>query len=88
VHISHDDCLEIAVLKGEMGEVQHFADDGDCPARRASWSFALLNGFRRAYAALKDDTVLKIFIVVYQQLINHINYTLSPPPGFPIMALI
>ncbi|WIO42992.1 nickel-responsive transcriptional regulator NikR [Klebsiella electrica] len=26
VHISHDDCLEIAVLKGEMGEVQHFAD--------------------------------------------------------------
>jgi CopG family nickel-responsive transcriptional regulator len=27
VHISHDDCLEIAVLKGEMGEVQHFADD-------------------------------------------------------------
>jgi CopG family nickel-responsive transcriptional regulator len=27
VHISHDDCLEIAVLKGDMGEVQHFADD-------------------------------------------------------------
>lgn len=27
VHISHDDCLEIAVLKGEMGEVQHFADE-------------------------------------------------------------
>ncbi|AMO46726.1 CopG family transcriptional regulator, nickel-responsive regulator [Kosakonia oryzendophytica] len=27
VHISHDDCLEIAVLKGKMGEVQHFADD-------------------------------------------------------------
>ncbi|MGY6027418.1 nickel-responsive transcriptional regulator NikR [Phytobacter sp. AG2a] len=27
VHINHDDCLEIAVLKGNMGEVQHFADD-------------------------------------------------------------
>ena len=27
VHISHDDCLEIAVLKGDMAEVQHFADD-------------------------------------------------------------
>ncbi|KIS45857.1 nickel-responsive transcriptional regulator NikR [Kosakonia radicincitans] len=27
VHISHDDCLEIAVLKGKMGEVQHFAND-------------------------------------------------------------
>lgn len=27
VHISHDDCLEIAVLKGKMGDVQHFADD-------------------------------------------------------------
>ncbi|WP_148250722.1 nickel-responsive transcriptional regulator NikR [Raoultella terrigena] len=27
VHISHDDCLEIAVLKGEMGKVQHFADE-------------------------------------------------------------
>ena len=27
VHINHDDCLEIAVLKGRMGEVQHFADD-------------------------------------------------------------
>lgn len=27
VHINHDDCLEIAVLKGKMGDVQHFADD-------------------------------------------------------------
>ncbi|HIC9048184.1 TPA: nickel-responsive transcriptional regulator NikR [Klebsiella quasipneumoniae subsp. similipneumoniae] len=27
VHISHDDCLEIAVLKGDMVEIQHFADD-------------------------------------------------------------
>ena len=27
VHISHDDCPEIAVLKGDMAEVQHFADD-------------------------------------------------------------
>ncbi|WP_342323179.1 nickel-responsive transcriptional regulator NikR [Kosakonia sp. BYX6] len=27
VHISHNDCLEIAVLKGNMGDVQHFADD-------------------------------------------------------------
>ncbi|MGL5287491.1 MAG: nickel-responsive transcriptional regulator NikR [Aeromonas sp.] len=27
VHINHDDCLEIAVLKGQMGEIQHFADD-------------------------------------------------------------
>lgn len=27
VHINHDDCLEIAVLKGDMGDVQHFADD-------------------------------------------------------------
>lgn len=27
VHISHDDCLEIAVLKGKMADVQHFADD-------------------------------------------------------------
>ena len=27
VHISHEDCLEIAVLKGNMGEVRHFADD-------------------------------------------------------------
>ncbi|MGP3590631.1 nickel-responsive transcriptional regulator NikR [Vagococcus sp. WN89Y] len=27
VHMSHDDCLEIAVLKGKMGDVQHFADD-------------------------------------------------------------
>ncbi|MCS6068619.1 nickel-responsive transcriptional regulator NikR [Klebsiella variicola subsp. variicola] len=27
VHISHDDCLEIAVLKGDMAEVQHFADE-------------------------------------------------------------
>ncbi|WP_437889470.1 nickel-responsive transcriptional regulator NikR [Phytobacter sp. V91] len=27
VHINHDDCLEIAVLKGKMGEVQQFADD-------------------------------------------------------------
>lgn len=27
VHISHDDCLEIAVLKGKMGEIQQFADD-------------------------------------------------------------
>ncbi|STV85971.1 nickel responsive regulator NikR [Klebsiella michiganensis] len=24
VHINHDDCLEIAVLKGDMGDVQHF----------------------------------------------------------------
>ncbi|RXX37780.1 hypothetical protein DD566_32515, partial [Klebsiella pneumoniae] len=23
VHINHDDCLEIAVLKGDMGDVQH-----------------------------------------------------------------
>ncbi|MDC4833167.1 nickel-responsive transcriptional regulator NikR, partial [Acinetobacter baumannii] len=27
VHINHDDCLEIAVLKGDMGDVHHFADD-------------------------------------------------------------
>jgi CopG family nickel-responsive transcriptional regulator len=27
VHINHDDCLEIAVLKGKMGEVQQFADN-------------------------------------------------------------
>ncbi|EIV5417825.1 nickel-responsive transcriptional regulator NikR [Klebsiella aerogenes] len=27
VHINHDDCLEIAVLKGNMNEVQHFADE-------------------------------------------------------------
>lgn len=27
VHINHDDCLEIAVLKGDMDDVQHFADD-------------------------------------------------------------
>ncbi|MGE0972832.1 nickel-responsive transcriptional regulator NikR [Klebsiella sp. WOUb02] len=27
VHISHDDCLEIAVLKGEMGQLQRFADE-------------------------------------------------------------
>ena len=27
VHINHEDCLEIAVLKGDMGDVQHFADD-------------------------------------------------------------
>ncbi|MBJ3816091.1 nickel-responsive transcriptional regulator NikR [Shimwellia pseudoproteus] len=27
VHINHDDCLEIAVLKGNMGDVQQFADD-------------------------------------------------------------
>lgn len=26
VHINHDDCLEIAVLKGCMDEVRHFAD--------------------------------------------------------------
>ncbi|CAM7332253.1 nickel-responsive transcriptional regulator NikR [Phytobacter diazotrophicus] len=26
VHINHDDCLEIAVLKGKMGDVQQFAD--------------------------------------------------------------
>ena len=25
MHINHDDCLEIAVLKGDMGDVQHFA---------------------------------------------------------------
>ena len=39
VHINHDDCLEIAVLKGDMGDVQHFADDviaqrGICSACR------------------------------------------------------
>ncbi|WHP31543.1 nickel-responsive transcriptional regulator NikR [Trabulsiella odontotermitis] len=27
VHISHDDCLEIAVLKGNMHEIKHFADE-------------------------------------------------------------
>ncbi|MFV0576724.1 MAG: nickel-responsive transcriptional regulator NikR [Vibrio sp.] len=27
VHVNHDDCLEISVLKGDMGEIQHFADD-------------------------------------------------------------
>lgn len=27
VHISHDDCLEIAVLKGKRGEIEHFADE-------------------------------------------------------------
>lgn len=27
VHINHNDCLEIAVLKGNMGEVRQFADD-------------------------------------------------------------
>ncbi|MGO3911638.1 nickel-responsive transcriptional regulator NikR [Huaxiibacter chinensis] len=27
VHISHEDCLEIAVLKGDMREIQHFAQD-------------------------------------------------------------
>ncbi|MDK9357505.1 nickel-responsive transcriptional regulator NikR [Lelliottia wanjuensis] len=27
VHVSHEDCLEIAVLKGDMGDIQHFADD-------------------------------------------------------------
>ncbi|POP45194.1 nickel-responsive transcriptional regulator NikR [Superficieibacter electus] len=27
VHINHDDCLEVAVLKGNMHEIQHFADD-------------------------------------------------------------
>lgn len=27
VHINHEDCLEIAVLKGKMGDVQQFADD-------------------------------------------------------------
>ena len=26
VHINHDDCLEIAVLKGDMGDVRQFAD--------------------------------------------------------------
>lgn len=26
VHINHDDCLEIAVLKGNMHEIRHFAD--------------------------------------------------------------
>lgn len=27
VHISHDDCLEIAVLKGKRGEIERFADE-------------------------------------------------------------
>jgi CopG family nickel-responsive transcriptional regulator len=27
VHISHEDCLEIAVLKGDMHEIKHFADE-------------------------------------------------------------
>ncbi len=27
VHINHDDCLEIAVLKGDIGNVRRFADD-------------------------------------------------------------
>jgi CopG family nickel-responsive transcriptional regulator len=27
VHISHEDCLEIAVLKGNMHEIKHFADE-------------------------------------------------------------
>ncbi len=27
VHINHDDCLEVSVLKGNMHEIQHFADD-------------------------------------------------------------
>ncbi|STF42101.1 nickel responsive regulator [Escherichia coli] len=42
VHINHDDCLEIAVLKGDMGDVQHFADDVIGPARRAARAFAVL----------------------------------------------
>ncbi len=42
VHINHDDCLEIAVLKGDMGDVQHFADDVIAPARRAARAFAVL----------------------------------------------
>lgn len=27
VHISHDDCLEIAVLKGKRSEIERFADE-------------------------------------------------------------
>jgi len=27
VHISHDDCLEIAVLKGKRGDIEHFANE-------------------------------------------------------------
>lgn len=27
VHISHEECLEIAVLKGQRGEIEHFADE-------------------------------------------------------------
>lgn len=26
VHLDHDECLEISVLKGKVGEVRHFAD--------------------------------------------------------------
>lgn len=26
VHINHDDCLEVSILKGDMGEIRHFAD--------------------------------------------------------------
>ncbi|BDH47685.1 nickel-responsive regulator [Salmonella enterica subsp. enterica serovar Choleraesuis] len=26
VHVNHDDCLEVSILKGGMGEIQQFAD--------------------------------------------------------------
>lgn len=26
VHINHDDCLEVSVLKGEIGDIQRFSD--------------------------------------------------------------
>ncbi len=44
VHINHDDCLEIAVLKRQHGRSTAFCRRGDCPARRAAWAFAVFSG--------------------------------------------
>lgn len=27
VHVSHDDCLEVAILKGNLRDIQHYADE-------------------------------------------------------------
>ena len=50
VHLDHESCMEVTVLKGRGADVQQFADQHHRRARRAPRPRGLSAGRRRAYA--------------------------------------
>ena len=65
VHLDHDNCLEVAVLRGDAAKVRDFAEDGHRRTRRHPWPGQLRARFNRrggpyATAARRTGTLTHI----------------------------